>query len=185
VREEGGEKAGAVARGGEFPHRGRGIVGRVQGDGLPGQRRREMDRGARRYRDLACLGPYGFSIPKSKCFGRDQMQNHALLRQEHATGHAVRAVYLYSALADEYAETCASIGLAFWASRMTEIEGDSRYAEVLERVVECRQNHEHVRSAKVQWSGCACAPRRGPAILGRARSRCSWIPRGRSSSPSG
>ena len=99
------------------------------------------------------------------------MQNHAPVRsQPDATGHAVRAAYLYSAMAEEYAangdedllqalralwdsavsrrmyitggigsqahgerftadydlpsdtayaETCASIGLAFWAARMT------------------------------------------------------------------
>ena len=85
-----------------------------------------------------------------------------------------------------YAETCAAIGLAFWASRMTGIEGDSRYADVFERVVyngalsgvsldgtryfyvnplevlpsvlACRQDHEHVKGKRVQWLGCACCP---------------------------
>ena len=34
-----------------------------------------------------------------------------------------------------YAETCASIGLANWATRMLNAEGDSRYADELERVL--------------------------------------------------
>jgi hypothetical protein len=34
-----------------------------------------------------------------------------------------------------YAETCASIGLANWATRMLQAEGDSRYADELERVL--------------------------------------------------
>ena len=34
-----------------------------------------------------------------------------------------------------YAETCASIGLANWATRMLQEEGDSRYADELERVL--------------------------------------------------
>ncbi len=183
-------------------------------------------------------GYYGFEIPKTKWFERDYMQNHAPVRsQPDATGHAVRAVYLYLAMADlysatgdeallkalrglwdsavsrrmyitggigsqshgerftadydlpsdtAYSETCASIGLANWAKRMTEVEGDSRYADVLERVVyngalsgvsldgthyfyvnplevipevvDCRQDHEHVKGQRVQWFGCSCCP---------------------------
>lgn len=34
-----------------------------------------------------------------------------------------------------YAETCAAIGLVFWAHRMLQMEGDGRYADVLERVL--------------------------------------------------
>jgi DUF1680 family protein len=183
-------------------------------------------------------GSYGFVIPKTKWFERDYMQNHAPVRlQPDATGHAVRAVYLYSAMADEYAatgdegllralralwdsavsrrmyitggigsqahgerfttdfdlpsdtayaETCASIGLALWAARMTEAEGDSRYADVFERAlyngilsgvsldgtryfyvnpletiptaIACRHDHEHVEAARVEWFGCSCCP---------------------------
>ncbi len=186
----------------------------------------------------ATSGSYGFVIPKTKWFERDYMQNHAPVRsQPDATGHAVRAAYLYSAMAEEcaanddetllqalralwdsavsrrmyitggigsqahgerftadydlpsdtaYAETCASIGLAFWAARMTEIEGDSRYADVFERVlyngvlsgvsldgtryfyvnpleavptaISCRRDHEHVQGRRVQWNSCACCP---------------------------
>jgi Uncharacterized protein conserved in bacteria len=187
---------------------------------------------------LATEGSYGFVIPKTKWFRRDYMLNHAPLRsQPDATGHAVRAVYLYSAMAEEYAdsgdptllaalrrlwdslvsrrmyvtggigsqahgerftadfdlpsdtayaETCAAIGLAQWAARMTAIEGDGRYGDVFERalyngalsgvsldgtryfyvnplvvepgVAACRQDHEHVQERRVQWNACACCP---------------------------
>lgn len=112
-------------------------------------------------------------------------QNYAPVReQSDATGHSVRAVYLYTAMADlasetgdeellnacrrlwesitrrrmyvtggigstvlgeafttdydlpndtAYAETCASIGLMFFASRMLENQPDSEYADVMER----------------------------------------------------
>ncbi len=212
--------------------------------------------GEARYRDLAVffldergrdpaafdgsepLGPYGFTIPRTRWFGRDYFQNHEGLRsREDASGHAVRAMYLHSAMVDEYratgdesllsalhrlwdsvvsrrmyvtggigsqahgerftadfdlpsdtayAETCACIGLALWAARMTTLEGDSRYADVFERalyngvlsgasldgkryfyvnplevvpqVLACRQDHEHVKGERVQWLDCACCP---------------------------
>lgn len=197
-------------------------------------------------------GSYGFVIPKTKWFERDYMQNHAPVRsQPDATGHAVRAAYLYSAMAEEcaatgdetllralralwdsavsrrmyitggigsqahgerftadydlpsdtaYAETCASIGLAFWAARMTEIEGDSRYADVFERVlyngvlsgvsldgtryfyvnpleavptaISCRHDHEHVKGQRMQWFGCSCCP---PNIARIVASVASYI----------
>lgn len=114
-------------------------------------------------------------------------QSHAPVReQSHVVGHAVRAMYLYSAMADvgladgdaellgacdrlwedatgrhmyvtggigstarnegftadydlpndsAYAETCAAVGLAFFASRMLQRDCDGRYADVLERVL--------------------------------------------------
>ncbi|MBT3995182.1 MAG: hypothetical protein HOF01_05225 [Chloroflexi bacterium] len=34
-----------------------------------------------------------------------------------------------------YAESCASIGLVNWATRMLQAEGDSRYADELESVL--------------------------------------------------
>jgi DUF1680 family protein len=201
---------------------------------------------------LAVSGSYGFVIPKTKWFGRDYMQNHAPLRsQPDATGHAVRAVYLYSAMAEEYSatrdesllaalrrlwdsvvsrrmyvtggigsqahgerftadfdlpsdraytETCAAIGLAQWAARMTAIEGDGRYADVLERaiyngilsgvsldgtgyfyvnplelepeVAACRQDHEHVQTRRVPWNSCACCP---PNIARLVASLASYL----------
>ncbi|MGA2547464.1 MAG: beta-L-arabinofuranosidase domain-containing protein [Rectinemataceae bacterium] len=223
--------------------------------------------GEPRYRDLATFfveergrdpssfdgkKPLAFQIAVTKWFGRDYFLNHERARaQADATGHAVRAVYLYAAMAEEYAatgdeellrslrrlwdslvsrrmyvtggigsqghgerftadwdlpsdtayaETCASIGLAFWASRMTEIEGDSRYADVLERVlyngalsgvsldgrryfyvnplevipgvVACRQDHEHVKGQRVQWLGCSCCP---PNIARLVASAASYL----------
>jgi uncharacterized protein len=223
--------------------------------------------GEDRYRDLArffigergrdpgaLVGkvPMGFEIPATRWFGADYFLAHEEVRsQEEATGHAVRAVYLYSAMADEYAasgdpsllaalrrlwdslvsrrmyltggigsqahgerftfdydlpsdtayaETCASIGLAFWAARMNSIEGDSRYADVLERAlyngilsgasldgtryfyvnplaaepaaIACRQDHEHVKGARVQWFGCSCCP---PNIARLVASQASYL----------
>jgi DUF1680 family protein len=183
--------------------------------------------------------PLGFEIPiKAKAFRADYFQGQApIVDQEAAEGHAVRAMYLYAAAAEEclvsgdpamrralrrlwdsavsrrmyvtggigsqaqaerfttdfdlpsdtaYAETCASIGMAFWASRMALLEEDSRYADVVERVLynvalsgvsldgkryfyvnplelrpriaSCRQDHEHVKAERVAWLGCACCP---------------------------
>jgi DUF1680 family protein len=114
-------------------------------------------------------------------------QAHAPVRDQHtATGHSVRACYLYSGIADivnetgdesllnisreiwedltshqmyitgglgpahanegftfaydlpnetAYAETCASISLAFWAQRMFHVDPDSRYIDVMERAL--------------------------------------------------
>lgn len=107
-------------------------------------------------------------------------------RQKQAVGHAVRAMYLYSGMADvaaekgdktlaralrtlwrnavdrrmyvtggvgatshgeafsydydlpnetAYAETCAAIGLVFWAHRMLRLEADGEYADVMERAL--------------------------------------------------
>ncbi len=196
--------------------------------------------------------PLGFHIPATKAFGRDYFLNHERVREQaDATGHSVRAVYLYAAMADEYAatgdedllralrliweslvsrrmyvtggigsqaqgerftsdydlppdtaytETCAAIGLAFWAARMTGIEGDSSYADVFERVVyngalsgvsldgtryfyvnplevtpsviACRQDHEHVQGQRVKWNACACCP---PNIARLVASMASYI----------
>lgn len=117
----------------------------------------------------------------------DYNQSHAPVREQtKVTGHAVRAMYLYSAMADvatefsddslttplaklwndltskqmyvtggigpqasnegftedydlpnetAYAETCASVGLAMWASRMLGRGPDRRYADILERAL--------------------------------------------------
>jgi len=115
---------------------------------------------------------------------REYSQAHAPVReQRHVVGHAVRAMYLYSAMADvalergdlelrtacerlwndlvstklyitggvgadrtlesfggsydlpdadAYAETCAAIGLVFWAHRMALLTGQAKYIDVLE-----------------------------------------------------
>lgn len=85
-----------------------------------------------------------------------------------------------------YGETCAAIGLVFWARRMLEIGLDSRYADVMERAlyngcisgmskdgtrffyvnplevdpVACQkdQRKKHVATERQRWFGCACCP---------------------------
>lgn len=165
-------------------------------------------------------------------------QAHLPVRQqEEATGHAVRAVYLYSGMADmaritgdeemwkackklwksatqekmyitggiggthmgeafsypydlpndtAYAETCASIGLMFFARRMLQIEANSEYADVMETALyntvlsgmaldgksffyvnplevlpeACHKDERkfHVKPVRQKWFGCACCP---------------------------
>src|SRR5262249_7442286 len=115
---------------------------------------------------------------------RTYNQSHAPVREQtEVVGHAVRAMYLYSAMADlaadtgdmtllatcerlwqhlvarrlyvtggigssahnegftadydlpnadAYAESCAAVGLVFWAHRMLQLTGDSRYADAIE-----------------------------------------------------
>ena len=157
--------------------------------------------------------------------------------QDEAVGHAVRAVYLYSGMADvarqtgddtllaacerlwdnivrkklyitggiggtvhgeafsynydlpndsAYSETCAAIGLAFFARRMLQIKPDSQYADVMEQALyntvlsgmaldgksffyvnplavvpdACRKDQRlhHVQPTRRKWFGCACCP---------------------------
>jgi len=165
-------------------------------------------------------------------------QAHKPVReQEVAVGHAVRAVYMYTAMADlarltgdesllaacdrlwnnivtrqmyitggigsthhgeaftfdydlpndtVYAETCASIGLIFFASRMLQLRARGEYADVMERALyntvlagmaqdgrhyfyvnplevwpdASRRNpgKHHVRPVRPGWFGCACCP---------------------------
>lgn len=165
-------------------------------------------------------------------------QAHLPVReQKEAVGHAVRAVYLYSGMADvarlkddssiyeaceklwdnminqkmyitggiggthigeafsfpydlpndtAYAETCASIGLVFFARRMLEIKPDAKYANVMERALyngilsgmaldgksffyvnplevnpeACHRDERkfHVKPVRQKWFGCACCP---------------------------
>lgn len=165
-------------------------------------------------------------------------QAHKPVReQEEAVGHAVRAVYLYSGMADvarltgdeamlqacerlwdsiarkklyvtggiggthvgeafsypydlpnatAYSETCAAIGLAFFARRMLEIKADRKYADVMELALyntvlsgmaldgksffyvnplevvpeACHKDarKSHVKPVRQKWFGCACCP---------------------------
>lgn len=85
-----------------------------------------------------------------------------------------------------YAETCASIGLIFFANRMLQIEADGRYADVMERALynlvlagmaqdgrhyfyvnplevwpeasEKNPGKHHVKPIRPKWYGCACCP---------------------------
>lgn len=154
-----------------------------------------------------------------------------------AEGHAVRAMYLYSAMTDMYLfrggskilkalksiwrntvdkkmyitgglgsqshgerftidydlpadtgffETCASVGLVFWARRMFSAIPHGEYADIIERalyngalsgvslngtryfysnplevnpeVAAYRQDHEHIQTSRVPWMDCACCP---------------------------
>lgn len=164
--------------------------------------------------------------------------------QKEAVGHSVRAVYLYTAMADiaavtrepalldachalfdnitkrrmyitggigstvygeafttdfdlpndtVYAETCASIGLVFFASRMLSVERDGRFADVMERAIYNTilagieldgtkffyvnplevipgvsgqiPTHGHVLPQRPGWFGCACCPPNAARLL--------------------
>ncbi|WP_307893946.1 glycoside hydrolase family 127 protein [Bacillus swezeyi] len=165
-------------------------------------------------------------------------QAHLPVRdQKEAVGHAVRAVYMYTAMADlaaktndetlkkacealwenvtqkqmyitggigsmafgeafsfqydlpndvSYTETCASIGLVFWAKQMLELTADHKYADVMEKALyngtisgmdldgkkffyvnplevqpeacEKRNDQKHVKAVRQTWFGCACCP---------------------------
>lgn len=175
---------------------------------------------------------------KDKWFGLEYHQaQKPVQEQREAVGHAVRAMYLYSGLADlayetgdektiraldalwqdvtkrkmyitgavgadehgeafsvpydlpndrAYAETCASIGLVFWARRMLRLKLDSQYSDIMElalyngvlsgmsdngkeyfyvsplmlnpREADQRYDLRHVKTSRVTWFGCACCP---------------------------
>lgn len=165
-------------------------------------------------------------------------QAHLPVReQSEAVGHAVRAMYLYSGMADvarlcgdeameaacdrlwdnvtreklyvtggvgathmgeafsfnydlpndtAYSETCAAIGLVFWARRMLQIKPRGKYGDVMELALyntvlagmaldgksffyvnplevvpqACHEDarKSHVKSVRQKWFGCACCP---------------------------
>ena len=180
----------------------------------------------------------GWVVWNSDALDRAYTQNQAPVReQKDATGHAVRAVYLYTGMAgvaketgDEslvracetlwesitgkrmyisggigscangeaftadydlpndmaYSESCASLGLMFFARKMLEIKKDSKYSDVMERALyNCVlsgmslngknffyvnplevnpeydgkvTNYKHVLPVRPSWYGCACCP---------------------------
>ena len=185
--------------------------------------------------------PYYFDIEQKKITVEDNYhynQAHTQPKNQHeAVGHAVRGVYLYSAMADiakecndtellnacndiwdnivnkkmyitggigstvdgeafsfnydlpndlAYAETCASIGLVFFAKRMSEIDNKAEYSNVIERAlyntilssmsedgksfyyvnpleVLPEASHKdsrkrHVKPVRQKWFSCACCP---------------------------
>lgn len=169
---------------------------------------------------------------------RNYAQNYAPVReQDHATGHSVRAMYLYTAMADLaaeihdeelwnaclrlfdstvsrqmyltggigssvhgeafttdydlpndtiYAETCAAIGLVFFARRLLEAKPDRRFSDVMERALYngvlsgmqhdgkrffyvnplevvpglsgVQPEYAHVIPKRPKWYACACCP---------------------------
>lgn len=172
--------------------------------------------------------------------GKDTFYNQAHLpvrQQKDAKGHAVRAVYLYTGMADlasaiddsdlisackdlwksitqrqmyitggigstnlgeafsvdydlpsdtAYCETCASIGLIFFASRLLEMEVNNEYSDIMERafyntvlggmqldgkrffyvnpleivpgIAGTAQTHRHDLPQRPTWYACACCP---------------------------
>lgn len=163
--------------------------------------------------------------------------HQSVVDQSVAVGHAVRAVYMYTGMADiagetgnaqlleacrrlwnnivtrqlyitggigsthhgeafsfdfdlpndtVYAESCASIGLIFFAHRMLQMDSSSQYADVMERALynivlasmsrdgrrffyvnplevwpeACEKNPDrhHVKPVRQKWFGCACCP---------------------------
>lgn len=85
-----------------------------------------------------------------------------------------------------YTETCAAIGLVFWAQRMLQLELDGKYADIMEKALyngvmsgisldgekyfyvnplevwpaatKKRYDLRHVEYTRQQWFGCACCP---------------------------
>ena len=211
--------------------------------------------GEKKYRDLACFfldqrgtAPKYFEQEERRRAQRDgkpfkpfddsYYQAHKPVReQDEVVGHAVRAMYLCSGMADAarlnrdeamlaacrrlwrstvaeklyitggvggtvhgeafsfpfdlrndlaYSETCAAIGLAFFARRMLQIEPKGEYADVMERALyntvlagmaldgrsffyvnplsvnpeACRRDERlrHVQPVRQKWFGCACCP---------------------------
>jgi len=184
--------------------------GEDQRQGYPGHEEIELalvklyrHTGLEHYLELACFfieergrSPHYFDL-EARQRGEDPKvywpktyaytQSHRPVRQQReVVGHAVRAMYLYAAMADcaletgdrallgtlrslwgdltahklyltggigpsrrnegftarydlpnqnAYAETCAAIGLVFWAHRMLQVDLDSRYADVMERAL--------------------------------------------------
>lgn len=179
-----------------------------------------------------------FTATSEETLRYQYQQAHLPVRcQREAVGHAVRAVYLYSGMADyarltqdeglkeacrniwedivqrkiyitgglgathigeafsfaydlpndtAYAETCASVGMVFFARRMLELEPDSSYADIMEwelynivlsgmgldgtsffyvnplEVVpeSCHKDKRkaHVKPIRQKWFSCACCP---------------------------
>ncbi|MDE7223263.1 MAG: glycoside hydrolase family 127 protein [Acetatifactor sp.] len=176
--------------------------------------------------------------PYRKTTNSSYHQAHLPVReQSEAMGHAVRAVYLYSGMADvarlckdeameaacdmlwdnvtrekmyvtggigathmgeafsfvydlpndtAYSETCAAIGLVFWARRMLQLKPRRKYGDVMELALyntvlagmaldgksffyvnplevlpeACHKDSRkaHVKSVRQKWFGCACCP---------------------------
>ncbi|HWT26409.1 MAG TPA: beta-L-arabinofuranosidase domain-containing protein, partial [Mobilitalea sp.] len=123
----------------------------------------------------------------------EQLWNNITTKQMYITGgigasaYGEAFTYDYDLPNDTvYAETCASIGLAFFANRMLCHQPDNRYGDVIEKTLyngimsgmsldgtkffyvnplevipeasEKDQLHRHVRVERQKWFGCACCP---------------------------
>lgn len=190
--------------------------------------------------------PYFGEQYKDKWFALEYHQAHKPVREQtEAVGHAVRAMYLYCAMADiafetgdpelkqvldslwkdvtgrkmyliggigseahgesfscpydlpndrAYAETCASIGLFFWARRMFRLDRNGCYPDIMEQALynnildgmstdgkkynyanplmtvpevnEARYDLRHAKTERVSWFGCACCPPNIARLLG-------------------
>ncbi|WP_256757692.1 glycoside hydrolase family 127 protein [Cohnella sp. WQ 127256] len=175
----------------------------------------------------------------------EYLQAHKPVReQEVAVGHAVRAVYMYSAMADlvihnadpdlleacrrlwsnmvnkqmyvtgsigsthhgeaftfdydlpndtNYSETCASIGMIFFARRMLQLEPKGEYGDIMERAFyntvtagigldgkhyfyvnpmevwpaasKGNPGKHHIKAVRQKWYGCACCPPNAARLL--------------------
>ena len=195
------------------------------------------------YFDTEGNPPPGFEKPEERY---SYYQAHRPVReQDEAKGHAVRAMYLYSGMADiarltedeslkaacrrlfrsvtrekmyitggvgsthigesftfpfdlpndlAYTESCAAIGLCFFARRMLQLEPKAEYADVMERALynnvlsgialdgksffyvnplevwpeAARRDARklHVKTVRQKWVGCACCPPNIARLLG-------------------
>lgn len=181
---------------------------------------------------------YNWTVWGNDCNNKEYTQNHLPVREQtKAVGHAVRAVYLYTGMADvaaetgdeslkkacetlwenitkcrmyvtgaigsayegeaftkdyhlpndtAYAETCAAIGLIFFARKMIDLEKNNEYADIMERALyNCvlagmqldgtkffyvnpleaipgisgeAVTHRHALPQRPKWFTCACCP---------------------------
>ena len=188
----------------------------------------------------------GTGKTKSRWFESDYfLADKPIRSMTEVNGHAVRAMYLYAGMADQYrrtgepelwkrlnalwnnlvqkrvyitggigsqshgerfttdydlppergyTETCASIGMVFWAWRMSLIHPDSRYADMIEKeiyngalsgialdgktyfyvnplethpkIAAFRQDLEHVLTHRAGWFDCACCPTNIARLIG-------------------
>lgn len=172
-----------------------------------------------RLMSMTFLDERGNKHGRDKLWGEYAQDHKPLDEQTEVVGHAVRAMYLFSAAASDpkyvktldalwrdlterkmyitggignsahnegftvaydlpnenaYAETCASIGLVFWAHRMNLLHGDAKYFDVLERALYNNVlaaisldgtsfNYVNPLASRGQhrrqpWHACACCP---------------------------
>ncbi|MCG8514742.1 MAG: glycoside hydrolase family 127 protein [Halanaerobiales bacterium] len=122
-----------------------------------------------------------------------RLWNNVTKRQMYITGgigaqdHGEAFTFDYDLPNDTaYTETCAAIGLVFWAQRMLLLEAKAEYADLMEKALyngvlsgisldgqsyfyvnplevwpaSCEQRYDlsHVESTRQEWFGCACCP---------------------------